>query len=77
MLSNLIPGVPSLLNPTNPVHKVTFLQNVFIGPFLIYLARLVESVIDIFGESVIYFVTRYHTDLYKLYVIQRRQQLLQ
>ena len=34
-LSNLLPAVPSLeLDPTNPLHNVTLLQEIFIGAFL-------------------------------------------
>ena len=50
-LSNLVPAVPSLLDPTNPLHNVTLLQNAFIATFLTSLA--VETVRDILGESVI------------------------
>ena len=55
LLSNLIPGVPSLLDPTNPLHNVTLLQNTFVGAFLgTFLANLVaQTVRHILGESVI------------------------
>ena len=51
-LPNLVPAVPSLLDPTNPLHNVTFLQNAFIATFLTSLA--VETVRDIIGESDMY-----------------------
>ena len=54
LLSNLIPGVPSLLNPTNPLHNVTLLQNTFMGAFLgTFLANIgFQTVRQILGESV-------------------------
>ena len=52
-LPNLVPAVPSLLDPTNPLHNVTLLQNTFMGAFLgTFLANLgAESVRHILGES--------------------------
>ena len=53
-LPNLLPAVPSLLDPTSPYQNVTLLQNSFIGAFLgAFLANLV--VIHILGESILYF----------------------
>ena len=55
-LSNLIPAVPSLeLEPTNPLHNVTLLQNTFMGAFLATsLANLgAQTVRMILGESLI------------------------
>ena len=49
-LPQLFPAVPSLLDPTNPLQNVTFLQNAFITTFLASLA--VETVRDVLGESV-------------------------
>ena len=54
-LSNLLPGVPSLeLDPTNPLHNVTLLQNTFMSAFLgTFLANLgAQTVRHILGESV-------------------------
>ena len=53
-LSNLL-AVPPLLDPTNPLHNVTHLQNTFMGAFLgTFLANLgAQTVRHIFGESVI------------------------
>ena len=50
-LPQLVPDVPSLLDPTNPLQNVTFLQNAFFTTFIASLA--VETVKDILGESVI------------------------
>ena len=53
-LSNLLPGVPSLeLDPTNPLHNVTLLQNTFMSAFLgTFLANLgAQTVRHILGES--------------------------
>ena len=47
-LTNLVPAVPSLLDPTNPLQNVTFLQNAFITTFLASLA--VETTRDILGS---------------------------
>ena len=55
-LSNLVPGVPGLeLDPTNPLHNVTLLQNTFMGAFLATsLANLgAQTVRMILGESLI------------------------
>ena len=55
LLSNLVPAVPPLLDPTNPLHNVTFLQNAFMSAFLgTFLANLgAQTVRMILGESVI------------------------
>ena len=53
-LSNLLPAVPSLeLDPTNPLHNVTLLQNTFIGAFLgTFLANLgAQTIRMILGQS--------------------------
>ena len=34
LISDLLPEVPSLLDPTNPLHNVTLLTNTFMGAFL-------------------------------------------
>ena len=54
-LSNLVPAVPSLLDPTSPYQNVTLLQNSFISAFLgTFLANLAaQTVRMILGESVI------------------------
>ena len=55
-LSTLLPAVPSLeLDPTNPLHNVTLLQETFMGAFLgTFLANLgAQTVRMILGESVI------------------------
>ena len=54
-LAKLPPAVPPLLDPTNPLHNVTLLQNTFIGAFLgTFLANLgAQTVRMILGESVI------------------------
>ena len=54
LISNLVPAVPPLLDPTNPLHNVTFLQNAFITTFITSLA--VETVKDILGESDIHYI---------------------
>ena len=61
LLSNLIPGVPSLLNPTNPLHNVTLLQNTFMGAFLgTFLANLAaQTVRHILGEQLVIFCHLY------------------
>ena len=51
-LPQLVPDVPSLLDPTNPLQNVTFLQNAFVTTFLASLA--VETFTDILGESDMY-----------------------
>ena len=53
-LSNLFPPIPSLeLDPTNPLHNVTLLQNTFMSAFLgTFLANLgAQTVRMILGES--------------------------
>ena len=53
-LFNLVPEVPSLLDPTSPYQNVTLLQNSFIAAFLgTFLANLAaQTVRYILGESV-------------------------
>ena len=53
LISDLLPEVPSLLDPTNPLHNVTFLQNTFMSAFLgTFLANLgAQTVKHILGES--------------------------
>ena len=55
LLPNLVPAVFSLLDPTNPLHNVTLLQNTFMSAFLgTFLANLgAQTVRHILGESVI------------------------
>ena len=51
-LSDLLPEVPSLLDPTNPLHNVTLLTNIFsifLGTFIGSLA--VQNVRHVLGES--------------------------
>ena len=52
-LYNLVPAVPSLLDPTNPLHNMTLLTNTFIGAFLgTFLANLgAQTVRNLLGES--------------------------
>ena len=52
-LPNLVPAVPPLLDPTNPLHNVTLLQNTFMSAFLgTFLANLgAQTVRHILGES--------------------------
>ena len=52
-LPNVVPAVLSLLDPTNPLHNVTLLQNTFMGAFLgTFLANLgAQTVRHILGES--------------------------
>ena len=54
LISNLVPAVPPLLDPTNPLHNVTLLQNTFMSAFLgTFLANLgAQTVRHILGESV-------------------------
>ena len=53
LLPKLPPAFPSLLDPTNPLHNVTLLQNTFMGAFLgTFLANLgAQTVRHILGES--------------------------
>ena len=53
LFSNLVPAVPPLLDPTNPLHNVTLLQNTFMSAFLgTFLANLgAQTVRHILGES--------------------------
>ena len=53
LISNLVPAVPPLLDPTNPLHNVTLLQNTFMSAFLgTFLANLgFQTVRHILGES--------------------------
>ena len=53
LFSNLVPAVPPLLDPTNPLHNVTLLQNTFVSAFLgTFLANLgAQAVRHILGES--------------------------
>ena len=55
LISDLLPEVPSLLDPTSPYQNVTLLQNSFVGAFLgTFLASLAaQTVRMILGESVI------------------------
>ena len=57
-LSNLLPVVPSLLDPTSPYQNVTLLTNTFIGAFLgTFLGSLAgQTVRNILGESELSFV---------------------
>ena len=52
-LPNLVPAVPLLLDPTNPLHNATLLQNTFMSAFLgTFLANLgAQTVRHILGES--------------------------
>ena len=52
-LPNLVPAVPNLLDPTNPLHNVTLLTNTFISAFLgTFLANLgFQTVRHVLGES--------------------------
>ena len=54
-LPQLPPAVPPLLDPTNPLHNVTLLQNTFMSAFLgTFLANLgAQTVRHILGESLI------------------------
>ena len=53
LLSNLLPAVPSLLDPTSPYQNLTLLTNTFIGAFLgTFLANLgAQTVRHLLGES--------------------------
>ena len=53
LVSDLLPAVPSLLDPTNPLHNMTLLTNTFIGAFLgTFIANLAaQTVRNILGES--------------------------
>ena len=53
LISDLLPEVPSLLDPTNPLHNMTLLTNTFIGAFLgTFLANLgAQTVRHFLGES--------------------------
>ena len=53
-LSNLVPAVPGLeLDPTNPLHNATLIQNTFMSAFLgTFLASLAaQTVRMILGET--------------------------
>ena len=52
LISNLLPAVPSLLDPTSPYQNVTLLTNSFIGAFLgTFIANLAaQTVRFIIGE---------------------------
>ena len=52
-LSDLLPEVPTLLDPTLPLHNVTLLTNTFIGAFLgTFIGSLAgQTVRHILGES--------------------------
>ena len=58
LLSNLLPAVPSLLDPTSPYQNLTLLTNTFIGAFLgTFIGSLAgQTVRHVFGKSDIYFV---------------------
>ena len=49
LISDLLPEVPSLLDPTSPYQNVTFLLNAFITTFITSLSF--ETVSHILGES--------------------------
>ena len=51
--ANVVPAAFSLLDPTNPLHNVTLLQNTFMGAFLgTFIANVgFQTVRHIFGES--------------------------
>ena len=53
LISDLLPEVPSLLDPTNPLHNVTLLQTTFISAFLgTFIGHLAgQTVRHVFGES--------------------------
>ena len=53
-LSDLLPEIPSLLDPTNPLHNMTLLTNTFIGAFLgTFIGSLAgQTVRQVLGESV-------------------------
>ena len=59
LISDLLPAVPSLLDPTSPYQNVTLLTNTFIGAFLgTFLANLgAQTVRMILGESDIQFIS--------------------
>ena len=63
LISNLVPAVPPLLDPTNPLHNVTLLQNTFMSAFLgTFLANLgAQTVRHILGESDILWNLTQHT----------------
>ena len=52
-LPNLVPAVPNLLDPTNPLHNVTLLTNTFIGAFLgTFIGSLAgQTVRHVLGKS--------------------------
>ena len=52
-LSNLVPEVPSLLDPTNPLHNMTLLTNTFFGAFLgTFIGSLAgQTVRHVLGKS--------------------------
>ena len=52
-LSDLLPEVPSLLDPNIPLHNMTLLTNTFIGAFLgTFIANLgFQTVRHVLGES--------------------------
>ena len=54
-LSALVPAVPNLLDPTNPLHNMTLLTNTFVGAFLgTFLGSLAgQTVRRVLGESYI------------------------
>ena len=58
LISDLLPAVPSLLDPTNPLHNMTLLTNTFVGAFLgTFIGSLAgQTVRHVFGKSDIYFV---------------------
>ena len=53
LISDLVAVVPSLLDPTNPLHNVTLLTNTFIGAFLVaFLTNLAgQTVRHLLGKS--------------------------
>ena len=52
LISNLVPEVPSLLDPTSPYQNVTLLTNTFIGAFLgTFIGSLAgQTVRNVLGE---------------------------
>ena len=50
LLSNLLPALPPLLDPTSPYQNVTYLQNAFVTTFFASLAA--TTIRMILGETV-------------------------
>ena len=53
VISDLLPEVPSLLDPTSPYQNITLLTNTFIGAFLgTFIGSLAgQTVRHVLGES--------------------------